>query len=46
MEALVERGAELTRQLLGFARRGKYDVRPHGPGARGREDERDVRTHP
>ena len=28
MEALVERGAELTRQLLGFARRGKYDVRP------------------
>ncbi len=28
MTALVERGAELTRQLLGFARRGKYDVRP------------------
>jgi len=28
MMALVERGADLTRQLLGFARRGKYDVRP------------------
>jgi PAS domain S-box-containing protein len=26
--ALVERGAELTRQLLGFARKGKYDVKP------------------
>ncbi len=28
MKALVERGAQLTRQLLGFARRGKYDVKP------------------
>ena len=28
MKALVERGAQLTKQLLGFARRGKYDVRP------------------
>ncbi len=28
MKALVERGAELTQRLLGFARRGKYDVRP------------------
>ena len=27
-KALVMRGADLTRQLLGFARRGKYDVRP------------------
>ncbi len=28
MEALVQRGAELAKQLLGFSRRGKYDVRP------------------
>jgi len=28
MMALVERGADLARQLLGFARRGKYDARP------------------
>jgi PAS domain S-box-containing protein len=28
MEALAKRGAELTKQLLGFACRGKYDVRP------------------
>jgi PAS domain S-box-containing protein len=28
MMALVERAADLTKQLLGFARRGKYDVRP------------------
>ena len=28
MEELVQRGANLTRQLLGFACRGKYDVRP------------------
>jgi signal transduction histidine kinase len=28
MKALVKRGAELTRELLGVARRGKYDVRP------------------
>ena len=28
MKALVERGADLARQLLGFARRGKYDVKP------------------
>ncbi len=28
MMALVKRGVDLTRQLLGFARRGKYDVRP------------------
>jgi nitrogen-specific signal transduction histidine kinase len=28
MQALVGRGAELARQLLGFARRGKYDVEP------------------
>ena len=27
-KALVVRGADLTKQLLGFARRGKYDVRP------------------
>ncbi len=26
--ALAERGAVLTQQLLGFARRGKYDVKP------------------
>ncbi len=26
--AMVERGAELTRQLLGFARGGKYNVKP------------------
>lgn len=28
MKAQVNRGAELTRQLLGFARRGKYDAKP------------------
>jgi PAS domain S-box-containing protein len=28
MKALVNRGAELTKQLLGFARLGKYDLRP------------------
>jgi two-component system, cell cycle sensor histidine kinase and response regulator CckA len=28
MTALVQRGADLTRQLLGFARRGKYEVEP------------------
>jgi two-component system, cell cycle sensor histidine kinase and response regulator CckA len=28
MIAQVERGAELAKQLLGFARRGKYDARP------------------
>ncbi len=28
MMDLVTRGSDLTRQLLGFARRGKYDVRP------------------
>ena len=28
MRALVNRGAALSQQLLGFARRGKYDVRP------------------
>lgn len=28
MEALAKRGADLTKQLLGFACRGKYDVRP------------------
>jgi PAS domain S-box-containing protein len=28
MKALVKRGADLTKQLLGFARRGKYDVKP------------------
>ena len=28
MKALVKRGAGLAKQLLGFARRGKYDVRP------------------
>ena len=27
MRALVERGADLTKQLLGFACRGKYDIR-------------------
>jgi PAS domain S-box-containing protein len=27
MKELVNRGAELTKQLLGFARRGKYDAR-------------------
>jgi PAS domain S-box-containing protein len=28
MKALVNRGAALSKQLLGFARRGKYDLRP------------------
>jgi CheY-like chemotaxis protein len=28
MKGLVQRGAELARQLLGFSRRGKYDVAP------------------
>ncbi|MEK7704600.1 MAG: response regulator [Myxococcota bacterium] len=28
MMAMVNRGVDLTKQLLGFARRGKYDVRP------------------
>jgi PAS domain S-box-containing protein len=28
MKALVNRGSALSRQLLGFARRGKYDLRP------------------
>lgn len=28
MESYVRRGAELTKQLLGFARGGKYDVKP------------------
>jgi len=28
MEALCRRGSDLTKQLLGFARKGKYDVRP------------------
>jgi PAS domain S-box-containing protein len=28
VEDMVQRGAELTRQLLGFARGGKYDVKP------------------
>jgi two-component system, cell cycle sensor histidine kinase and response regulator CckA len=28
MKALVARGAHLIRELLGFARRGKYDVKP------------------
>jgi CheY-like chemotaxis protein len=28
MKALVKRGAELTQQLLGFARLGKYDLKP------------------
>ena len=28
MKALVNRGAALTKQLLGFARRGKYDPKP------------------
>ena len=28
IETCVQRGAELTRQLLGFAQSGKYDVRP------------------
>ena len=28
IEEMVERGAELTRQLLGFARGGKYEVKP------------------
>ncbi len=31
--ALVDRGAELARQLLGFAQRGQYDVRPIDLGA-------------
>jgi nitrogen-specific signal transduction histidine kinase/ActR/RegA family two-component response regulator len=30
IEEQVKNGAELTRQLLGFARGGKYDVRPTG----------------
>ncbi len=28
MKALVTRGADLSKQLLGFARHGKYDVKP------------------
>jgi two-component system, cell cycle sensor histidine kinase and response regulator CckA len=28
IKALVNRGAALTKQLLGFARRGKYDLKP------------------
>jgi signal transduction histidine kinase/CheY-like chemotaxis protein len=28
MKGAVNRGAELTRQLLGFARKGRYDARP------------------
>jgi PAS domain S-box-containing protein len=28
MKAMVNRGAALTKQLLGFARRGKYDLKP------------------
>lgn len=28
IEQYVQRGAELTKQLLGFARRGKYNVKP------------------
>jgi two-component system, cell cycle sensor histidine kinase and response regulator CckA len=28
IEQYVQRGAELTKQLLGFARRGKYDIQP------------------
>jgi PAS domain S-box-containing protein len=28
IEDMIERGAELTRQLLGFARGGKYEVKP------------------
>lgn len=28
IEEMVKRGADLTRQLLGFARGGKYDVKP------------------
>ena len=28
MKSLIERGAQLTRQLLGFARREKYDAQP------------------
>jgi len=28
MQSLIDRGADLTRQLLGFARRGRYDAQP------------------
>ena len=28
MKALVQRGADLAKQLLGFARRGRYDAKP------------------
>lgn len=28
IENMVQRGANLTKQLLGFARRGKYEVKP------------------
>ncbi|MBW2346716.1 MAG: PAS domain S-box protein [Deltaproteobacteria bacterium] len=31
IQAQVKRGAELTQQLLGFARGGKYEVRPTDP---------------
>jgi PAS domain S-box-containing protein len=33
MKAVVQRGADLTKQLLGFSRRGKYDPRPLDFGA-------------
>ncbi len=31
IDQYVQRGADLTKQLLGFARRGKYDVKPIDP---------------
>ena len=30
VEQHIQCGAELTRQLLGFAKDGKYDLQPHG----------------
>ena len=46
MKHLVQRGAELSKQLLGFSRRGKYDVAPQGRTGGRAEDHRAVRPDP